>query len=36
VADQLADNLLPGDWFFAGPNDKLTGKTKNEVVTKIQ
>jgi hypothetical protein len=35
VADQLAGNLLAGDWFFAGLNDKLTGKNKNEVVTQI-
>jgi hypothetical protein len=36
VTDQLAGNLLATDWFFAGLNDKVTGKTKQDVVTKIQ
>jgi hypothetical protein len=36
VADQLAGNLLAGDWFLGGLNDKVTGKNKNDVVTKIQ
>jgi CSLREA domain-containing protein len=36
VADLLAGNLLAGEWFFAGLNDKLTSKTKNDVVTRIQ
>jgi hypothetical protein len=36
VADQLAGNLLASDWFFAGLNDKVTGKNKKDVVTKIQ
>jgi hypothetical protein len=35
VADQLAGNLLTRDWFFAGLSDKLTGKTKNDAVTRI-
>jgi hypothetical protein len=35
VADQLAGNLLAGDWFFAGPNDKVTGKNKNDPVRRI-
>jgi hypothetical protein len=35
VADQLAGNLLASDWFFAELNDKLTGKNKNDAVTRI-
>jgi hypothetical protein len=35
VADQLAGNLQASDWFFAGINDKLTGKNSNDVVTTI-
>jgi hypothetical protein len=35
VADQLAGNRLASDWFFAGLNDKLTGKNKNGAVTRI-
>jgi hypothetical protein len=35
VADQLAGNLLAGDWSFAGPNDKVAGKNKNDAVTRI-
>jgi hypothetical protein len=35
VADKLAGNLLAGDWFFAGLSDKLTGKNKNDPVTRI-
>jgi hypothetical protein len=36
VADQLAGNLLANDWFFAGLNEKVTGKNKKDMVTKIQ
>jgi hypothetical protein len=36
VADQLAGNLLASDWFLARVNDKVTGKNKNDVLTKIQ
>jgi hypothetical protein len=36
VADVLAGNLLAGDWFFAGLNDKVTGKNKKDVLTRIQ
>jgi hypothetical protein len=35
VADQLAGNLLASDRFFAGLNDKITGKNKNDAVTRI-
>jgi Ca2+-binding RTX toxin-like protein len=35
VGDQLEGYLLASDWFFAGLNDKVTGKNKNDVVTKI-
>jgi hypothetical protein len=34
--DYLEGYLLASDWFFAGLNDKVTGKNKNDVVTKIQ
>jgi hypothetical protein len=36
VADQLAGNAQASDWFFAGVNDKVTGKNKKDVVTLIQ
>ena len=36
VADQLAGNLQASDWFFAGLNDKVTGKNNKDVLTKIQ
>jgi hypothetical protein len=35
VGDQLAGNLLAGDWLFAWLNDKVTGKNKNDAVTRI-
>jgi hypothetical protein len=36
VADQLVGNLQASDWFFAELNDKVTGKNKKDVLTKIQ
>jgi hypothetical protein len=36
VADVLAGNLSATDWFFAGLNDKVTGKNKQDVITRIQ
>ena len=35
VADQLLGNALANDWFFAGVNDAVKGKSKNAVVTSI-
>jgi hypothetical protein len=35
VADKLAGNSLATDWFFAGANDSVTGKNKNDVITRI-
>jgi hypothetical protein len=35
VVDPLEGNYLANDWFFAGLNDKVTGKTKKDVVTRI-
>jgi serine/threonine-protein kinase len=35
VADQLLGNALANDWFFAGVNDAVTGKSNNAVVTSI-
>src|SRR5262249_50810447 len=35
VADQLVGNVLANDWFFAGVNDVVKGKSKNAVVTSI-
>jgi hypothetical protein len=35
VADQLLGNALVNDWFFAGVNDAVKGKSKNAQVTSI-
>jgi hypothetical protein len=35
VADQLLGNAMANDWFFAGINDLVKGKSKNAVVTSI-
>jgi hypothetical protein len=35
VADQLVGNALANDWFFAGVNDVVKGKSKIAVVTSI-
>jgi hypothetical protein len=35
VADQLLGNALANDWFFAGVNDAVKGKSKNAQVTSI-
>jgi hypothetical protein len=35
VADQLVGNANANDWFFAGVNDAVKGKSKNAVVTSI-
>ena len=35
VADQLYGNAAANDWFFAGINDLVTGKSINDVVTTI-
>ena len=35
VADSLYGNSSANDWFFAGVNDVVKGKNKNEVVTTI-
>jgi CSLREA domain-containing protein len=36
VIDQLNGNTAANDWFFAGLNDIVTGKNKNDVVTAIK
>jgi hypothetical protein len=36
VADWLVGNVNANDWFFAGVNDKVTGKNKNDLVTMIK
>ena len=36
VADQLQGHTQANDWFFAGLNDVVKGKNKNDVVTTIQ
>jgi uncharacterized repeat protein (TIGR01451 family) len=35
VADQLLGNAVANDWFFAGVNDAVKGKSKNAQVTSI-
>jgi hypothetical protein len=35
VVDQLLGNSKANDWFFAGANDTVTGKSGNDVVTTI-
>jgi hypothetical protein len=35
VADQLAGNFMANDWWFAGLNDKVTGKNKNDAAARI-
>ena len=36
VADQLQGHTQANDWFFAGVNDTVKGKNKNDVITTIQ
>jgi hypothetical protein len=35
IADALNGNLNAADWFFAGLNDVIKGKNKNDGVTAI-
>jgi hypothetical protein len=36
LTDQLISNVNALDWFFAGVNDKVTGKNSNAVTVAIQ